>query len=282
MIAITVRDNFIHDLELAGLADRTQRDYLASVDAFGRFHDRCPSDLGQQDVRRWVQHLKERRTSSQRLRIHFAAVRFLFARTLGRPEAVSFLSWPADPQSLPVVLSPTEIAAVLASFRSVTYRTFFATLYATGLRLEEARLLTTSDVDSSRGVILVRKGKGGRQRLAMLSPRLLTLLRAYWSLVRPPVPWLFASSKGGPLSAGVARLAIHRAAARGIRKRVTPHSLRHAFATHMLESGGDVRVIQVVLGHASIRSTVRYARVSTALIARARSPIDDLMPEDAG
>jgi integrase/recombinase XerD len=276
-VTMTLRDDFTQDLEMAGLSDATRRCYLASVEAFLRFHERSPSELGQQDVRCWVRKLADHRTSPGRVRQHLAALRFLFVRTLGKPAAVSFLAWPAKRSSLPVILTPREIATLLAAVRSITYRTFFATLYATGLRMEEARLLTTGDIDAARGVVVVRNGKGGRQRLAMLSPRLLALLRAYWSLVRPPAPWLFASGKGGPLSAGVARRALQAAAKEsGLAKRVTPHSFRHAFATHMLESGGDIRVIQAVLGHASIRSTVRYARVSTSLIARARSPFDDL------
>jgi integrase/recombinase XerD len=274
-------ENFEQDLDLAGLAHRTKRDYMACIRAFCRFHGRCPAELGQDDLRGWVRHLTERGASPERLRKHFAALRFAYSRTLGRADVVAFLTWPSRAESLPVVLGAPEISRLLAALRSPTYRTFFATLYATGLRLTEACRLETADVDAARGVIHVRNGKGGRPRVAMLSPKLLLLLRAYWSLVRPPAPWLFASSRGGPLSTEVARRALRAAVkASGIAKRVTPHSFRHAFATHMLEAGGNLRVIQAVLGHASIRSTARYTRVSTELIGQARSPIEDLADRD--
>jgi integrase/recombinase XerD len=267
----------IHDLGLAGYAERTARGYLASVDAFFRFHGGCSSTLGADDVRSWVRHLTGTGISPQRMRQHFAALRFLFVRTLGRPEAVSFVTWPSDPPSLPTVLSAHEVSRVLAAIRSPVYRTLFVTIYATGMRLREACLLETRDIDGSRGVICVRHSKGRKERVVTLSARLLELLRAYWAFVRPQPPWLFVSRRGTPVHPQVARNAL-REAARSARipKRVTPHTLRHSFATHMLEAGSNLRVIQVVLGHASIRSTARYLCVSSDLVARAPSLLDRL------
>lgn len=146
--------------------------------------------------------------------------------------------------------------------------------------MSEACELQIRDVDAARGVIVVRHGKGNKERLVGLSPRLLGILRAYWKQERPAAPWLFSSRTGGPLRDDAARMALSRAAIEaGIDKHVTPHVLRHSFATHLLDGGTDLRVIQVLLGHAHIHSTTRYARVSTGLIAKTESPLDRLPPE---
>jgi site-specific recombinase XerD len=192
---------------------------------------------------------------------------------------VSFLSWPKERARLPEVLSPEEVSRLLDSFDTFKYRTLFRTIYATGLRISEACQLTTGDIDASRGVIRVRDGKGGKERLVTLSDELLRTLRAYWRVARPPAPYLFATASGRPLGAKTARAALRRAAeSAGISKRVTPHTLRHSFATHLLERGTDLRVIQVLLGHSSLRTTTRYTRVSAKLIAQAPSPLDLLPP----
>jgi site-specific recombinase XerD len=174
------------------------------------------------------------------------------------------------------VLDPGEVSRLLQAFREPKYRVFFTLLYATGLRLREACLLETRDVNAARGVIHVRHGKGGKERFAMLGRKLLEMLREYWKVVRPPTPWLFAS-RSSHLNPEVARAAFKRAAAgAGLRTPVSPRTLRHSFATHLLEAGTDVRIIQVLLGHASIRTTARYAHVSTETIAGIRSPIERL------
>jgi site-specific recombinase XerD len=178
---------------------------------------------------------------------------------------------------MPVVLSPNEVRRLLGALREPKYRVFFALLYATGLRVLEATQLETRDIDAQRGLIHVRHAKGRDERFVMLGARLLELLRGYWRFERPPQPWLFATARGTPLNADVARNALRLAAAEArLEKRVTPHVLRHSFATHLLESGTDLRVIQVLLGHRSIRTTARYAHVSSSLIAVTRSPFDTL------
>jgi site-specific recombinase XerD len=274
------------DLELAGYAERTRTAYLNAAKDLAAFHGRSPTAMGRSELRAWVRHLAARGLSAQRRRQHHAALRFLCARTLGRPELTAFLSWPRDIERLSPVLAPSEVERLLGALREPKYRVFFTLVYATGLRLQEACLLETRDIDAARGIIRVRHGKGGRERVVMLSPRLLAILRSYWSFVRPPAPWLFACSRGKPVNAEVARSALKRAALEvGLVVPVTPRVLRHSFATHLLESGTDLRVIQALLGHRSIRTTARYARVSTALIARTRSPIDTLqginLPSDA-
>jgi site-specific recombinase XerD len=265
------------DLELAGYAVQTRAIYLRAARDLAKFYGRSPVMLGSTELRRWVDRLARSGISSQRRRQHHAALRFLYARTLGQPNVTSFLSWPRDRERLAVVLSAAEVHRLLGALRSPTYRVFFTLLYATGLRLREACLLETRDIDAARGIIQVRNGKGGRERIVMLSPRLLRILRTYWSVVRPAAPWLFASSRGKALNGEVARTALRRAArAARVTVPVTPRVLRHTFATHLLEAGTDVRVVQVLLGHRSIRTTVRYVHVSTQVIAQVESPLERL------
>jgi integrase/recombinase XerD len=269
----------LQDLELGGYAPRTKQAYLRSIKSFARFHRRSPERLGQQEVRAWVSHLRERqpKLSTQRLRQHLAALRFLYGKTLGRPHVTSFLSWPREPERLPVVLTEEQVDELLAAFTTARMRAFFTTVYAAGLRIGEACRLQTRDIDASRGVIYVRHAKGGKERLVMLSPSLLAILRAYWRHERPAAPWLFAGRTGNHLAPDVARVAFRKVvAAIGLDRSVTPHVLRHTFATHLLESGTDLRIIQVLLGHASIRSTTRYAHVSIKTLAATPSPFDRL------
>ncbi len=274
-----LRQQMTQDLKLAGLSPRSQEVYLNAVHAFAQFFERSPAELGQTEVRAWVEHLTEqRRLGAGRLAQHFAGLKFLYGKTLGRPEVVAFLSWPRPPRRPPLVLSPGQVQMLLNALRKPTYRILFATIYATGLRIDEACRLEVGDIDAKRGVIHVRHGKGNKQRMVMLSPRLYAILRAYWKLVRPPAPYLFASRRGGPLNPESARTALTRAVQDcGLQKRVTPHVLRHSFATHLLESGTDLRVIQVLLGHASITSTEIYTQVCTGLITKTQSPLD-LLP----
>jgi site-specific recombinase XerD len=268
----------MNDLQLAGYVEDTQQRYLKTIQHFAEFHRRSPEKLGQSDVRQWVEQLTAPGTlSPQRLNQHFAALRFLYGKTLGRPDVVSFLSSPKKPQHLPTVLSPEEVARVLDAIVELKYRVFFTTLYATGLRVSEACQLRTEDIDAGRGVIHVRNGKGRKDRMVGLGLSLLTLLRMYWKQERPPAPWLFASRNGGYLKAETAREALFMAAKQaGLAKRVTPHILRHCYATHLIEQGTQLRVVQAMLGHARPESTAHYTRVSAGLIAKVKSPLDCL------
>ncbi len=257
------------DLELAGLSEGTRRAYLACAKAFADFLGRSPRSSRRTEVRGWVRRLIAEQSSPARLRKHFAALRFLFRKTLGRGHLVSFLSWPRDPPREPVVLSVPEMGRLLDELSAPVYRAFFATMYATGLRLSEARLLETRDVDPDRGLIHVRRGKGGKRRDVVLSAELLALLRVYWVVEQPASPWLFAGPAGCALRPGSARTELRRAARRaGIARRVTPHVLRHCFATHLLDAGTELCVIQALLGHASIRSTTRYAHLTESRLLR--------------
>jgi integrase/recombinase XerD len=268
---------FADDLELAGRSPSTRRIYLAAARELVRFHGRPARALGQTEVREWVRDLRTRDLSPQRLRHHFSALKFLYSKTLGRPSAVSFLSCPREPRRLPLVLSVAEIRRLLQALREPKYRIFFAFLYGTGLRLGEGCRVKTGDIDAERGVLRVRPGKTHQERAVALSPPLLQTLRSYWRIVRPAAPWLFSSRRGTELCANVARTALGEAArTAGFQQRVTPHVLRHSFATHALESGVDLRFIQVALGHQSIRTTARYASVSLEMISKTPSPFDRL------
>jgi len=262
------------DLDLAGYSPHTRRAYLAA--ASNLLESASVSELTPQRLRAWAHETAARGTSASRVRQQYAAVRFLFRRTLGRPEAVAFLSCRSGPRRLPVVLSTGEVVKLLDALRSPVFRTMFLTMYATGLRLSEACALRMSNLDVQRGVIQIAGAKGGHERLVTLGGRLAGVLRDYASVVRPAPPWVFASRRGRPVHAEVARRALaHAARDAGIGKHVTPHALRHSFATHLLERGTELRVIQQLLGHRSLRSTARYVHVSGAAVAAARSPIDD-------
>ena len=274
-----LRDRMMQDLTLGGYADGTKQTYVDCIRMFAKFHGRSPDELGAEDVRRWAEHLTTKGISAQRIGQHFAALKFLYRKTLYKPEAVSFLTSPRKPKRLPVVLSAEQVERLLQALQTPRYRVFFLTMYATGLRFTEACQLQTRDIDAARGVIHVRHGKGRRERLVMLRPQLLEILRTYWKVVRPTPPWLFAATRGQRhLDKDSARRALKRAAQQaGIdAKNAIPHVLRHSFATHLLERGTDLRVIQVLLGHASIRSTTVYTSVSPALIMNIKSPIEML------
>jgi len=268
---------FAGDLRMANRATRTIQLYVASIRRFEEFLGQELAEASQESVRRWMDHLRGQAVGASRLGQHYAALKFLYARTLGQPEKVAWITIPKAKAHLPSILARSEIQRLLDGFTTAKYRMFFTLIYATGLRITEGSLLETRDIDSMQKVIHVRNGKGGKERMVPMDGKLYGLLRAYYKHEQPPKPWLFASKSGGPLCPDTARRALLcAAAASGIGKIVGPHMLRHAFATHLLEKGTDLRTIQVVLGHGSIRSTQIYTQVEPSLIAAIRSPLDDL------
>lgn len=267
------------DLEMAGKAPGTIQQYLSSIRGFEAFLGRELDLATSDELRSWVEHLRRQPIGASRLRCHYSALTFLYRKTLGQPEKVAFISMPKSETPLPIVLTPAEVQRVLGAFTTVKYRTFFTLIYATGLRIREASLLETRDIDSMNQVIRVRHAKGGRERLVPLGRPLYSILRAYWAHERPVLPRLFTAKSGQPICHETARRALLCASAvAGIGKVVTPHMLRHAFATHLLEQGTDLRKIQVVLGHGSIKSTTIYTQVSAKEIASLKSPLEDLLP----
>lgn len=274
-----LRKQMIEDLELGGYAEQTKQIYVNAVRDLAKYFRRSPGELTRDELRVYVTYLREERCkSASRLRGHLAGIKFLFAKTLGREEDVSFLSWPSTRGRLPTVLSVGEVALLLGALEHPTYRMVATILYATGMRINEACTLETRDIDGNRRVIRIRNGKGRKERLVLLSPRLLDMLRRYWKRERPPRPFLFVASHArGPVRAPTVRKALRRAANKaGLTKDVTPHVLRHSCATHLLEAGTDVRVIQAMLGHSSISTTTRYARVSVELLKQTTTLLDKL------
>ena len=268
---------FAGDLRMANRAAGTIQSYVSSARRFEEFLGIELADASQESVRRWVDHLRSQAIGASRLGQHYAALKFLFARTLGQPDKVAWITIPKAKAHLPSILGRPEIQRLLDGFTTAKYRMFFTLIYATGLRITEASLLETRDIDSMQKVIHVRNGKGGKERMVPMDGKLYRLLRTYYKHEQPPKPWMFASKSGNPICPETARRALLcAAAASGIGKVVGPHQLRHAFATHLLENGEDLRRIQVVLGHGSIRSTQIYTQVSPSQIAAIRSPLEDL------
>lgn len=267
------------DLAFTGYAKRTQESYHQTVQVMAAHIGRPVAALERDEIRGYCEHLRQRGRSASWLKMQLAAIVFLYRKTLGRPDDVSFVCWPKQRSPLPTVLSVDEVHALIGALTHRRYQAIAMVLYGAGLRVSEALALEVSDIDGARGVLRVRHGKGDRAREAKLSPTLYAWLRRYWAEERPTLPYLFASRRTGrPPRAVTVRRAIEQAAEQaGITKRVTPHVLRHSFATHLLDHGTDVRVIQVMLGHRSVQTTARYTRVSTQLMRQTPSPLD-LLP----
>jgi integrase/recombinase XerD len=274
-----LRDKMKDDLRLRGYSLKTCKEYVRCATKYVAFHRRPPSEMGESEVRAFLLHLSGKQgCSAANHKMHVAAIRFLYGVTLERPELAARIPWPRVPITLPVVLDGTEVERLFECLGSIKYRAVLMTVYATGMRISEACGLHVSDIDSRRGVIHIRRGKGNRDRYVMLSPRLLVCLREYWRATRPKGPELFPGrDPHTSVSVDAVRAALSTAVKNaGIQKRVIPHLLRHSFATHLLEAGEDIRTIQVLLGHGSIRTTARYTQVSQRHVARTQSPLDRL------
>lgn len=273
-----LRKQMIEDLTLASYAASTTRIYVNAIRALAEHFGRSPAKLSRQELREYVTQLRARCASASRVRQHLAAIKFLYSKTLGRPDDISFITFPWLRPKLPTVLSAEEIAFLLEAIERPTYRALATTIYSTGLRVTEACLLETRDINAARGIIHVRHGKGRKERFVPLHRSLLVLLREHWRRERPEAPYLFTATvaRGAARPPSVRKALARAAAAAGLTKRVTPHVLRHSFATHQLEAGTDVRVIQAMLGHSSIRSTTRYTQVSIELLRQAKPLLDEL------
>jgi integrase/recombinase XerD len=273
-----LRRRMIEDMELRNLAPKTIEVYTQRVAAFAKHFRRSPDALGPDEVRSYLLHLvQERHVSWSYYNQTVAALRFLYEVTLQREGVMTRIRCPKVPKKLPVVLSTDEVTRVLAAVASIKHRALLMTAYAAGLRVSEVASLRIDDIDSKRMVIRVRQGKGRKDRYVMLSPRLLDLLRLYWKAERP-ADWLFPGDiPGRPLvEESIRRICTRAAKAAGLDKHVTAHTLRHSFATHLLEAGTDIRTIQVLLGHRNLKTTALYTHVSPAAVEAAQSPLDRL------
>jgi len=264
-----LRRRMIEDMTVRNLSPATQRSYVHAVSKFSRYFARSPDRLGLEDVRAFQVHLVATGISWPALNQTVCALRFFYGVTLRQATVPERIAYAREPSKLPVVLSADEVVRFLEAIPSLKSRTALTTVYAAGLRVSEVVLLKIADIDSRRMVIRVEQGKGGKDRYVMLSPHLLRILRTYWRLTRPK-RWLFPGRDDErPLVPNVLHAACRSACA----------ALRHTFATHLLESGADVRIIQVLLGHASLSSTARYARVATKTISNTPSSLDRLRLE---
>jgi site-specific recombinase XerD len=270
-------ESMARDLAMKGYVKTTQDSYLKAARRLIERFGRPPSELSRDELRVYVGELE---TQGRRPETDLCALLFLYRKTLGNPELVSFISLPRRRSPLPDVLSQKEVHGLLNAIRDRRYQAIAMVMYGAGLRVAEAIVLEVRDIDGARGVIRVRCGKGGKAREAKLSPVLYQWLRDYWSREQPQAPYLFASKVTGKLpKIATVRNAIIRAAKDAwIKKRVTPHVLRHSFATHLLEEGTDVHVVSALLGHACLKTTARYARVTRKLVRQTPSPLD-LLPQ---
>jgi len=267
------------DLARAGYAKSTQHNYLQTMKALSKRFGKPVDGLTREELREFADATVAESGSSSSARHKLCALLFLYRKTLGRPQDVSFIKLPKKYSALPQVLSLREVAVLLPAIRNRRYQALAMVMYGAGLRLREALALEVDDIDGARGVIRVRHGKGNKAREAKLSQSLYVWLRQYWDRERPLLPFLFASQGGKLPNDATLRKALLLAAKQArINKHVTPHVLRHSFATHLLEQGTDLRVVGALLGHASISSTARYARVTEKLVRQTPSPLD-LLPQ---
>jgi integrase/recombinase XerD len=270
----------LEDMQIRHLASSTHRAYVEHVARFARHFGRSPARLGPEEIRAYHVYLTNvKQLSPASLVITVAALRFLYTVTLQKPWSVAaVIPAPKTPQTLPVVLSRAEVVQFLDSVAAPKHRTILTTCYAAGLRLSEAVRLTLPAIDSQRMVLRVEQGKGQKDRYVMLSQTLLATLRDWWR-VRRSTPWLFPGDRpGDPITTRAVNRACRKAHRRcGIPKPITPHSLRHAFAVHLLEAGTDVRTIQLLPGHRSLATTARYLCIATTQVCATASPLD-LLP----
>jgi site-specific recombinase XerD len=270
-----LRRRMIEDMTIRKLAPKTQHDYLQRVKNFAVFLGRSPDTASFEDVRRYQLHLASSGVGVPTLNQTVSTLRFFFKVTLGRSEIVNHTQFVREPRKLPVVLSPEEVARLLDAAPGLKYKAALSVAYGAGLRISEVVALKVSDIDSKRMVIRVEQGKGRKDRYVMLSPHLLDLLRAWWKAARPQ-GWLFPGrDRVNSLTTRQLNRACHAAAQMAeIDKNVSLHTLRHSFATHLLEQNIDIRVIQVLLGHAKLDTTALYTRVATRTIREIMSPLD--------
>ncbi len=278
-----LRQRMIEDMGIRGFSAKTQHDYLRIVSRFAVFLGRSPDTATAEDVRRFQVEQREAGTPAPAMNSHVAALRFFFTTTLDRPDLSRKLIRVSYPRKLPTVLSAEEVARLLAATTCIKHRAALAVAYGAGLRVAEVAALKIGDIDSERMLIRVERGKGGRYRNAMLSSDLLTLLRAWWKEGRRQGAmlsggWLFPGQNPvRPITTRqLARVVEEAARSAGIAKRVSPHTLRHSFATHLLEDGVDIRVIQVLLGHAKLDNTAFYTKVATRTVRTVTSPLDKI------
>jgi integrase/recombinase XerD len=275
-----LRQRMAEDMQIRNLSPLTQSSYLQQISSFARHFDKPPALLGPDDIRSYQVYLtNEKKLAPKSIHVCVSALRFFYKVTLKKDwEFDEVIPSPRPPKTLPIVLSPAEVLVFLGCVESLKHRTILTTCYAAGLRISEALHLMPSAIDRQRMVIRIDQGKGQKDRYVMLSPKLLETLADYWRLERPK-EWLFPGGiSGQPLTrdavSDACRVAHRRS---GLTKPITPHSMRHAFAVHLLEAGTDVRTIQLLLGHRSLATTAQYLHIATSKVCSTTSPLE-LLP----
>ena len=276
-----LRRRMTDDMQVRNLSPSTQESYIGYVRRFARHFQQSPDRLGPEQIRDYQVFLtNHKQLSPSAINVATAALRFLYRVTLGKQWNIpEVLPAPKQPSKLPVVPSPEEVVRFLGCVANTKHRAVLTSCYAAGLRISEAVSLRPRDIDSARMVLRVEQGKGRKDRYVMLSPKLLEVLRDYWRRTRPAGEWLFPGQRPGRhiSQCTVAQACLRARASAGLEKPLTPHSLRHGFAVHLLENGVDVRTIQMLLGHRSLATTARYLQVACSQVCSATSPLD-LLP----
>jgi integrase/recombinase XerD len=274
-----LRQRMIEDMTVRNFVEKTRNDYIRQVSTFTAFLGRSPDKATPEDLRRFQLHQRKSGVRPPSMNSTVAALRFFFTITLDRPDMARHLTFVREPRKIPVILSLEEVARLLEAAPGPKYKAALSAAYGAGLRVSEVVSLKVSDVDSKRMLLRIEQGKGRKDRFAKLSPKLLELLRDWYRIARPPI-WLFPGRDPMlPMTTRQFNRAVHAAANMAeIKKRVTPHTLRHCFATHLLEDDTDVRLIQVLLGHVKLDTTSLYTHVATNLISAVTSPLDRLPP----
>ena len=284
-----LRQRMIDDMTMRKMAEKTQSQYIRAVKNFSRFYGHSPDGASAEDLRLFQLHMASNGTSSATINVTITGLRFFFEVTLTRGEALSKMSTVHEPRKLPLVLSAGEVAVVINATSSLKYKAAFSVAYGAGLRIGEIARLKVGDIDSQRMLLRVEQGKGDKDRNAMLSPVLLAILRRWWHAGQAERKmlrggWLFPGQDPlNPVSTRqLSRVLSEVLKTAGIKKRVSMHTFRHSFATHLLEQGVDIRVIQVLLGHKKLETTALYSQVATRLLNETPSPLDSLVFDPPG
>jgi integrase/recombinase XerD len=278
----SLRQRMLEDLQIRNYAPTTIDAYIRCVAEFAKHFGKSPELLGPEQIREYQLHLIKEKGVKQSSYIQaICGLRFLYTNTLHLQVGIERIPLPRYEKKLPVILSPAEVKLLLEAPKNLAQRAILTTMYAAGPRVSEVARLTAPDIDSARGVIWIRGGKGHKDRQTLLPPKLLELLRVYWRW-KQPQDWLFPGGKPGqPISCESIFKACQKAARdAGISKAVHPHSLRHAFATHLLEAGENLRTIQILLGHSKLETTARYLHVADTAVRSTISPLERLDPLD--
>jgi integrase/recombinase XerD len=284
-----LRKRMLEELQRRNYSPSTSRGYILAVKQYAEYFNKSPEQLGAEDVRRFQLYLlNEKKLASGTVEMRMSALRFLYKKTLKRRDiGLDDLIFPKTPQKLSVILSPEEVTRLIEAASSLLHRTILMVLYATGIRRTEASLLKVSDIDSERMIIHIQRGKGARDRDVPMTPKLLEALREYWRWKKPTI-YLFPSTDGHrgeeqPISDKTVWYPCKEAATRaGIKKRIGPHTLRHSFATHLMEAGTDLRTIQLLMGHAHLEQTTVYLHLSQRHLHAASNPLDQISIKSFG